>query len=66
MEQRVREPMFQLHLFGIRPFAAGNIAGLLSSIGRGGLMFMLIIWVGNLLFACGLGSLLIGVTYVPR
>jgi len=45
VERRVREPMFQLHLFGIRPFAAGNIAGLLSSIGRGGLMFMLIIWL---------------------
>jgi MFS family permease len=45
VEQRVREPMFQLHLFGIRPFAAGNIAGVLSSIGRGGLMFMLIIWL---------------------
>ena len=45
IERRVREPMFELHLFGIRPFAAGNIAGLLSSVGRGGLMFMLIIWL---------------------
>ena len=45
VERRVRDPMFQLHLFGIRPFAAGNVAGLLSSIGRGGLMFMLIIWL---------------------
>ena len=45
IERRVPQPMFELHLFGIRPFAAGNVAGLLSSIGRGGLMFMLIIWL---------------------
>ena len=45
VERRVRQPMFELHLFGIRPFAAGNVAGLLSSIGRGGLTFMLIIWL---------------------
>ena len=37
--------MFRLALFRIRPFAAGNVAGLLSSIGRGGLMFMLVIWL---------------------
>jgi len=45
IEQRVPEPMFKLSLFQIRPFAAGNIAGLLSSIGRGGLMFLLVIWL---------------------
>ena len=45
VERRVRAPMFELHLFGIRPFTAGNIAGFLSSVGRGGLMFMLIIWL---------------------
>jgi hypothetical protein len=43
VERRVKQPMFELHLFRIRPFTAGNTAGLLSSIGRGGLMFMLII-----------------------
>jgi MFS family permease len=37
--------MFDLHLFRIRAFTAGNIAGLLSSIGRGGLQFMLVIWL---------------------
>jgi MFS family permease len=37
--------MFDLRLFRIRAFTAGNIASLLSSIGRGGLMFMLIIWL---------------------
>src|SRR5450755_2041757 len=37
--------MFQLGLFRIRAFTAGNIAGLLGALGRGGLQFMLIIWL---------------------
>ncbi|MGD0006209.1 MAG: MFS transporter, partial [Anaerolineaceae bacterium] len=45
VEQRVPEPMFRLELFKIRMFAAGNIAGFLASLGRGGLNFMLIIWL---------------------
>jgi EmrB/QacA subfamily drug resistance transporter len=45
IELRVPDPMFQLGLFRIRAFTAGNLAGLLSSIGRGGLQFMLIIWL---------------------
>ena len=45
IEHRAEEPMFRLALLRIRPFAAGNVAGLLSSIGRGGLMFMLVIWL---------------------
>jgi MFS family permease len=45
IETRVPEPMFRLSLFRIRPFAAGNIAALLSGLGRGGLMFILIIWL---------------------
>ncbi|MDR3474741.1 MAG: MFS transporter [Devosia sp.] len=44
-EKRVRTPMFDLNLFRIRPFAAGVSASLLSAIGRGGLQFMLIIWL---------------------
>jgi MFS family permease len=44
-ELRTEEPMFDLRLFRIRAFVAGNIASLLSSIGRGGLMFMLVIWL---------------------
>jgi MFS family permease len=44
-ELRTPQPMFDLRLFRIRAFTAGNIASLLSSIGRGGLMFMLIIWL---------------------
>ncbi len=45
IEQRVREPMFRLSLFRIRAFTAGNMAGFLSAIGRGGLEFMLVIWL---------------------
>jgi MFS family permease len=45
IETHVADPMFQLSLFKIRPFTAGNIASLLSSLGRGGLMFILIIWL---------------------
>jgi MFS family permease len=45
IETRVAEPMFRLALFRNRAFALGNLAGLLSSMGRGGLQFMLIIWL---------------------
>src|SRR6202012_3417890 len=45
IETRVPEPMFRLSLFKIRPFTAGNLASLLSGLGRGGLMFILIIWL---------------------
>jgi MFS family permease len=45
IEQRVARPMFDLKLFRIRPFAYGSLASLLSAIGRGGLQFMLIIWL---------------------
>ena len=45
IEARVEQPMFRLDLFRIRAFTAGNIASLLSSIGRGGLQFILIIWL---------------------
>jgi EmrB/QacA subfamily drug resistance transporter len=45
IEARSANPMFHLGLFRIRAFAAGNLASLLSSIGRGGLQFMLIIWL---------------------
>ncbi len=45
IEQRVKYPMFNLKLFRIRAFVFGNLAGLLASVGRGGLQFMLIIWL---------------------
>jgi MFS family permease len=44
IETRVPDPMFRLELFRIRAFAAGNLAGLLGSIARGGVMFMMVIW----------------------
>jgi MFS family permease len=45
IEKSVRDPMFQLSLFRIRAFTAGNAASLAASIARGGLQFVLIIWL---------------------
>ncbi len=45
IESKVPEPMFRLPLFRIRAFTAGVFASFLASLGRGGLMFMLIIWL---------------------
>jgi EmrB/QacA subfamily drug resistance transporter len=45
VERRVTDPMFRLELFRIRMFAAGNIAGFLSSLARGGLQLILIVWL---------------------
>ena len=45
IEARIADPMFQLSLFRIRAFTAGSIAGLLVAIARGGMQFMLIIWL---------------------
>jgi MFS family permease len=45
VESRLAEPMFQLSLFKVRAFAMGNLAALLTAIARGGLQFMLIIWL---------------------
>ena len=44
-ETRIAQPMFRLGLFRIRAFAAGNIAALLTAIARGGMQFMMIIWL---------------------
>jgi EmrB/QacA subfamily drug resistance transporter len=45
IEQRVSQPMFRLPLFKIRAFTAGNMASFLAAMARGGMMFMLIIWL---------------------
>ena len=45
IEMNTTDPMFDIELFKIRAFAFGNIANLMSAIGRGGLQFMLIIWL---------------------
>ncbi len=45
VESRAAEPMFRLALFRIRAFTFGTLSTFLSAISRGGLMFMLIIWL---------------------
>jgi MFS family permease len=45
IETKVPAPMFRIPLFKIRAFTAGNLASLLAALGRGGLMFILIIWL---------------------
>ena len=45
IETRVHFPMFRLPLFRIRAFTFGTLSTFLSALGRGGLMFMLIIWL---------------------
>jgi MFS family permease len=45
LERRVTSPMFHLELFRVRAFSAGSVAALLSALARGGLMFMLILWL---------------------
>jgi MFS family permease len=45
IEQRTTDPMFRLPLFRIRAFTFGTLSTFLSSVSRGGLMFMLIIWL---------------------
>jgi MFS family permease len=45
VEQHAVEPMFRLELFKIRMFTAGNIAGFLAALARGGLNLMIIIWL---------------------
>ncbi|GCE28277.1 MFS transporter [Dictyobacter alpinus] len=45
VELHMEDPMFRLDLFKIRMFAAGNISSFLASIARGGLQFMLVIWL---------------------
>jgi len=45
IELRVTAPMVDIRLFRSASFGMGNLAGLMSSVGRGGLQFMLIIWL---------------------
>jgi MFS family permease len=48
VETKIAEPMFQMGLFRIRAFAAGNAASLMGSMARGGLQFMLVIWLAGI------------------
>ncbi|MDG7011193.1 MAG: MFS transporter [Nitrososphaerota archaeon] len=43
VETKVPDPMFHMGLFRNRMFSAANLAGVLSSVGRGGVQIMLII-----------------------
>ena len=45
IETKVDQPMFRLQLFKIRAFTSGVMASFLAALSRGGLMFMLIIWL---------------------
>jgi MFS family permease len=45
VERRVAQPMFRLPLFKIRAFTFGTLSTFLAAVARGGLMFMLIIWL---------------------
>jgi hypothetical protein len=45
IERTVDNPMFRIPLFRIPAFTRGNIANLMASLGRGGLQFMLILWL---------------------
>jgi MFS family permease len=48
VETKVAEPMFRMRLFRIRAFAAGNAASLMGAIARGGMQFMLVIWLAGI------------------
>jgi MFS family permease len=45
VERRARDPMFRLGLLRIRAFTFGTLSTFLAAVARGGLMFMLIIWL---------------------
>jgi MFS family permease len=45
IERRARDPMFKLSLLRIRAFTFGTLSSFLAAVARGGLMFMLIIWL---------------------
>jgi MFS family permease len=45
IETKVANPMFHLRLFRLRAFTFGTLSSFLSALARGGLMFMLIIWL---------------------
>ena len=45
IESTVTAPMFRLPLFRIRAYTAGVLSSFLAAVGRGGLMFILVIWL---------------------
>ena len=70
IETKVDEPMFHLALFRIRPFTAGNVASLMAGLGRGGLMFILIMWLQGIYlpihgYSFSQGPLWAGIAMLP-
>jgi MFS family permease len=45
IERRAEDPVLHLDLFRTRVFAGGGVAILLANIGRGGVQFLLIVWL---------------------
>jgi MFS family permease len=45
IETKVAQPMFRLQLFRIKAFTSGVLASFLAALSRGGLMFMMIVWL---------------------
>jgi MFS family permease len=45
LEVRSASPLFRLSLFRIRSFTAGNVASLMAALSRGGMQFILLIWL---------------------
>ena len=45
IEAKISDPMLPMTLFKNRDFSTGNLANLLGAVARGGLQFMLIIWL---------------------
>jgi hypothetical protein len=56
IETKVAQPLFQLSLLRIRAFTAGSLAGFAVSIARGGLQFMLIIWLQGIWLSAALAD----------
>ena len=70
IETKVAEPMFRLQLFKIRAFTSGVLASFLAALSRGGLMFMLIIWLQGIWlplhgYAFSVTPLWAGIAMVP-
>ena len=62
--------MFHLDLFQLRPFTAGNVASLMAGLGRGGLMFILIMWLQGIYlpihgYSFSQGPLWAGIAMLP-
>jgi MFS family permease len=70
IETKVPQPMFRLQLFKIRAFTSGVVASFLAALSRGGLMFMLIIWLQGIWlplhgYAFNVTPLWAGIAMVP-